>query len=57
MDLAVECGAAPDDVELFGCTLFFKDEYNRIDAERNFEADGNSEAEGESSGSSSDGDV
>jgi ferredoxin-like protein FixX len=30
MDLAVECGAAPGSVELFECTLFFKDEYNRV---------------------------
>jgi hypothetical protein len=30
MDLAVECGAAPGSVELFECTLFFKDEYNSM---------------------------
>jgi hypothetical protein len=30
MDLAMECGTAPDSVELFGCTLFLKDEYNRV---------------------------
>lgn len=29
MDLAVECGAVPGSVELFGCTLFFKEEYYR----------------------------
>jgi hypothetical protein len=29
MDLAMECGAAPGSVELFECTLFFKDEYYR----------------------------
>jgi hypothetical protein len=29
-DLAVKCGSAPNSVELFGCTLFFKDEYNRV---------------------------
>ncbi|RLM93926.1 U3 small nucleolar RNA-associated protein 25-like isoform X2 [Panicum miliaceum] len=44
MDLAVEYGAAPDIVELFGCTLFFKDEYNRNNAEGNSEVNGNSEA-------------
>jgi uncharacterized Zn finger protein (UPF0148 family) len=30
MDLAVEYGATSGSVELFGCTLFFKDEYNRV---------------------------